>query len=167
MPIPSGPGQAELPDWAPTGYDVAAYVPHRTLVRAESSTTQGEDTYRYSFDETTRPSTDQISRLIADNVAYVSLRLVPFAVSSEGAAAAIVSVLTAAACERGWPEDEYALQRANDLEKRADLMLAGLILANDLSNHDGDADGEDDRSSVLPVFSFPPADPRYDHAGYF
>ncbi len=167
MPIVAGPGQAEVPDWAPAGYDVAAYVPHRTLVRAESSTTQGEDTYLYLFDETTRPSTDQVSRLIADAVAYVSARLVPFATSSQPAAAAIASMLAAASVERGWPEDEYALQRANDLERRADLMLAGLIAANDLANHDADGDGEDDRAEVLPVWSFPEPDSRFDSAAYF
>lgn len=167
MPIIGGPGSPEVPDWAPTLFDVADYVPHRTLTRAESSTTAGEDTYQLGFSETTRPTSDAVSRLLVKAVASVTVRLVPFHPSSEAAAATVACMWAAAWIERGWPEDDFALQRANDLEKRADTLMSALVESNTLANNDTNADGEDDRLEVAPVWSFPEPDPRYDTSAYF
>lgn len=158
MPVPTS-------GWTPTKANVADYVPHRTLTRAESSTTAGEDTYQLTFSETTRPTGDAVDRLVADGVAWVSARVRPMHPASQDSARVAATLYAAAAVERGWPEDESALQRANDLEKRADTLLAALVVSNDAANA-GDADAET-VDVVLPSWSFPAADVRYDSVGYF
>ena|ERR1051325_9603838 len=166
MPIPAGLGSPELPDWAPTNEAVADYVPHRTLSRSLITTTSGEDRYRYVFDDDTRPNGDQTSRLIGNAVAFITSRVSPLHASSEATCTALAALLTAVWIERSWPEDADALQRANDMEKQFNLMLTGLIASNDLANNPEDGGGGDG-FDVVPIWSFPPADRRYDDARYF
>ena len=169
MPIPAGPpAPDDLPEWAPSAFDVADFVPHRTLTHAEFSTTESQDSYQWGFSETTRPTLDSVTRLIARAVAAVTSRLVPLNAASTGAAGTIVCLWAAAWVERGWPEDDNALQRANDLEKRADLLLAALVVSNDLANGGDDGDPETpDGAAVAPAYSFPAPDLRFDSPLYF
>lgn len=163
MPIPAGPGPAELPPWAPELFGVADYVPHRTLAKDVATNTAGEDVYRLTFDNTTRPTGDSVSRLIADGVSWVTGRVSPLNTLSEGTARVLATLYTAAMIERGWPADDSSLERARDFEKRMDQMMADLIASNDAAN------GTDDYGLeiAVPYWSFPPADGRYDNAGYW
>jgi hypothetical protein len=151
------------PTWLPGRSRVAAYVPRRTLVRSVSSTVESADQYAWTFDSTTTPTGLEVSRLIADGASWVKARVAPMAASSEELAGTVCAIYAAAMIERNWPEDDNALQRANDLERRLDAMLADLIAANNASN------GTDDfgLEVVNPVYSFPVADPRYDDAHYW
>lgn len=150
MPIPAGLGTPELPDWAPSRGNVADYVPHRTLKQAASATTGSEDVYYLTFDEDTRPTGYAVDRLIADGVAWVTSRVTPLNEASYGTARLIATLYAAAAVERSWPHDDQSLQRANDMERRMDALLAGLVVSNDDANDGGPPD------ALLPVYSFPP-----------
>jgi hypothetical protein len=166
MPVPAGgyeePVVVVLPDWAPTVTQVAVYVPKRTLVRPDESTVESDDTYQFTFDTTTMPTSAQVLQLIADGCAWVTARVSPLATSSENAARVCAALYAAAAVERGWPEDDNALQRANDLEKRLDALLTDLIDANNSSNGTGSY-GLD----IVPQWSFPPADCRWDSPSFW
>ncbi len=167
MPNPGGLGPAELPDWAPLTWNVADYVPHRTLATSVVSNTQGEDVYRLTFDDTTRPSGDAVSRLIADACDWVASRIAPMHELSQAASRVVATLLSAAAVERGWPADGSSLQRALDFEKRADLMLTGLVASNDAAWADDDQNPATPERPLSPVFSFPAADPRWDSPAYW
>lgn len=151
------------PTWLPGRSRVAAYVPRRTLVRSVSSTVESADQYAWTFDSTTTPTGLEVSRLIADGASWIFARVTPMAASSEALASTICAIYAAAMVERNWPEDDNALQRANDLERRMDAMLADLIAANNASN------GTDDfgLDVAYPVWSFSAPDPRYDDARYW
>jgi hypothetical protein len=133
MPGIAGDGSqgAGLPSWAPTRDNVADYVPHRTLKRAETSTVESGDVYRLTFDEDTRPNGDTVDRLIGDGLTYVTGRVSPVPTGLQATASLIATLYAASAVERSWPHDEQSLQRANDMEKRMDNLLAGIIAAND------------------------------------
>ena len=152
------------PTWTPGRSRVANYLPHRTLVRDLSTTTGSQDVLLMSWDSTTTPTGVQVDRLIADGVAYIGSRLAPVHVNSEQAASVLVCLYAAAMIERSWPQDDQALQRANDLDKRMDMMLKDLVDANNASN------GTDDFGidvAHMPYWSFPAADVRYDDARYW
>ncbi len=150
------------PTWAPGRSKVATYVPHRTLARSLTTTIGSADEYVMSFDETTRPSGTQVDALIVDAVAWVGARVSPMHATMEGLARALAALLTAAWVERSWPNDDQSLQRANDMEKRADRLMADLIEANNSAGGTGDF-GID----IVPVWAFPSPDPRYDDARYW
>lgn len=149
MAVPAGGGDAGWPDWAPTGVNVADYVPHRTLKQTTSSTTGDEDVYYLTFDDDTRPTGETVDRLITDGIALVTSRVTPLHASSYDTARLIATLYAAAAVERSWPHDDQSLQRANDMERRMDAMLAGLVVSNDDANDGGPPD------ELLPVYSFP------------
>lgn len=153
VPIAAGAGSPELPDWAPLRENVADYVPHRTLKRAEASTTSGEDVYYLTFDTDTRPTGWAVDRLIGDGVSYVTGHVTPLHPSVQPMAAVVVTLYAAAAVERGWPHDDQSLQRATDIERRMSDMLTALRAANDKANQ-GDGTTPDP-SNLLPVYSFP------------
>lgn len=152
------------PTWTPGRSRVATYVPHRTLVRSTASVVESQDTYELTFDGSTIPSGMQVDRLIADGVAWVTSRAYPLNTRVWQAAAVVAALFAAAAVERGWPQDDSSLPRADALEKRMDLLWKDLIAANDKANTD---DGVNNPSAVLPRWSFPPADCRYDNASYW
>ncbi len=154
------------PTWAPGRSRVANYVPHRTLARSPSSIIDSQDSYALTFDGTTRPTGLMVDRLIADGVAWVSSRVYPLNTRVESAAAVVAALYAAAAVERSWPNDDQSLQRANDMEKRLDRLMADLITANQNAT-DQDNDTGDYAVDVAPMWSFPPADTRYDEAGYW
>ncbi len=155
MPIPGGLGAPDVPEWAPTAENVADYVPHRTLARQQSTTTEGEDVYYLTFDSNTRPTGWAVARLIGDGVAYVAGLVVPLHPSLQATASVVATLYAAAAVERSWPNDDQSLQRANDMEKRMSDMLAGLIAANDRANGGDGQPGDTDK--LLPLFAFPAA----------
>jgi hypothetical protein len=150
------------PTWTPGRSNVAAYVPHRTLSRSLSSTVGSADEYVFTFDQTTTPPGTAVDRLIADAVARVSARVSPMQAGMHALARAVASLMAAVWVERSWPQDDQALQRANDMEKQANLMLADLASANAAEGETGEY-GID----VVPYWSFPAADPRYDDASYW
>lgn len=152
------------PTWTPGRSRVANYVPHRTLVRSTTSVVESQDTYELTFDGSTVPPGIQVDRLIADGVAWVTSRAYPLNTRVWELAAVVAATFAAAAVERGWPQDDSSLPRANDLEKRMDLLWKDLIAANDKANTD---DGVNNPSAVLPRWSFPHADCRYDNASYW
>jgi hypothetical protein len=165
MPIPAGLGGPELPEWAPTNEQVADYVPHRTLSLVPAGITEGDDTYKYVFDQDTRPTGIQVDRLIGNAVAWVSARLAPMHESVQAAAGVAATLMAAASVERSWPNDDQSLQRANDMEKRLDVLMADLITANDTANRPGQEDGGG--FDVLPVWSFDQPDRRFSDSRYF
>lgn len=150
------------PTWLPGRSEVAAYIPHRTLVRSLSSTTESADGYAWTWDSTTTPPGTTVDKLISNGASWVSARLSVVNAASESLARTCVSIFTAAMIERSWPQDDQSLQRANDLERRLDVLMRDLIVANDVSNGTGDLG-----QNVLPQWSFPPADSRWDYRGYF
>jgi hypothetical protein len=152
------------PAWWPGRSRVAAYVPKRTLVRSVSSTVESADQYAWTFDSTTTPTGLEVSRLISDGANWISARVSPMAAASEPLAGTLVAIFAAAMVERTWPEDDDSLQRANDLEKRLDVMLADLIASNNAANDTGDY-GVD--IALLPQWSFPQADCRWDSSTYW
>lgn len=131
------------PTWWPGRSRVAAYVPHRTLVRSVTSATASADEYTFTFDSTTTPPGTTVDRLIADGAAWVTALVTPLATTSEPLASVVASLWSAIAVERAWPQDDQALQRANDMEKQLNTLLAQLIAANDKANgSDDDAGGD-------------------------
>ena len=152
------------PTWAPGRSRVANYVPHRTLARSVSSIIDSQDDYALTFDATTRPTGLMVDRLIADGVAWVASRVYPLNARTQDAAAVVAALYTAAAVERSWPNDDQSLQRANDMEKRLDLLMADLITANTAANA---TDGSTLPAVALPSWSFPAPNLRYDDARYW
>lgn len=145
------------PTWAPGRSRPAAYLPHRTLVRNLASTTEADDSYAWTWDSTTIPPGTTVDRLVADGVAWVSSQARPLNPVSYDTAAVVASLYAAAAVERGWPQDDSSLQRANDLERRMDALMTGLIASNTAAWDDSDQNPETPELPVLPQWSFPPA----------
>lgn len=143
VPQPTAGG----PTWLPGRSRVANYVPGRTLA-------VDSETHQLTFDSTTRPTGTMVDRLIADAAARVTARVGTLNTNLHELASVIVALLTAAAVERGFPDDQQnqlSLQRANDLEKQANQMLTELATANEDAGEDPASPG----GNLLPVYSFP------------
>lgn len=137
------------PTWTPGRSRVANYVPGRTL-------SVDANTHELTFTSTTRPTGVMVDRLITDMVARITGTAGTVHTDLQPQAAVITAMWAAAAVERGFPDDQQntqSLQRANDLEKRADLMLTELIAANTSLNGGDDSYGIE----VAPMWSFPAA----------
>lgn len=145
VPIPTAGG----PTWTPGRSRVANYVPHRTL--AVDATT-----HQLTFNSVTRPTGVMVDRLIADAVAWVTVRTGPIHDSLHDQAATVAAIWAAAAVERGYPdEDDDALARAAQLQKLAEQTRDDLARANT-------AAGEppvDAGSNLLPSYAFPAPPP--------
>lgn len=153
------------PTWAPGRSRVAAYIPHRTVVRAAGSTIASTDAYAWTWDSTTTPPGVTVDRLIADGVAWISALITPMNVKSEPTAGVLSALWAAIFIERSWPDDDDSLQRANDMEKQLNTMLAQLTASNDLANAN---DGVEGGSYAVDVaYSFPAADCRWDSPNYW
>ncbi|BAL87301.1 hypothetical protein AMIS_20810 [Actinoplanes missouriensis 431] len=159
VPSPAAGG----PEWTPSRTRVATYVPHRTLARSLTSVVNSQDIYQFTFDHTTTPSGVAVDALIVDAVAWVAARVSPMRDSMHDLARAVAALLAAAWVERSWPNDAASLQRANDMERRADAMLGDLADANNAAGGTSDYGIE----IVAPTWSFPTADPRYDDPRYW
>lgn len=151
------------PTWLPGRSKVANYVPHRTLVRSLASTTGSQDGYAFTFDSTTTPPALSVDALIVDAAAWIGGRVPNLTSAHHELARAACALLVGAWIERSWPNDDQSLQRANDMEKRVDVLLGDLVSASNASA------GTDDfgLEIVAPVWSFPSADPRWDDARYW
>jgi hypothetical protein len=152
------------PTWWPGRSRVAAYIPHRTLQRSVSNTIGSQDEYEMTFGSQTIPTGIVCDRLIADGAAWVTALVTPLATTSEPLASLLCALHAAIAIERSWPDDDQSLQRANDMEKQLNTMLAQLIAANGVSTSTGDY-GLD--IAPAPAYSFPCADPRWDYPTYW
>lgn len=150
------------PTWQPGRSRVAAYVPHRTLARSTSTVIDSQDQYALTFDSTTNPSGTVVDALIVDAVAWVAARVTPLHTTMYDLARAVAALLAAAWVERSWPNDDQSLQRANDMEKRADAMLSNLVDANAAAAETGEY-GID----IAPLWQFPAADCRWDYPTYW
>lgn len=153
-----------LPAWAPSLAQVAGYVPHRTLVRADASIVASQDTYQFTFDQTTIPTADQVTQLIGDGCTWMTAIVAPLNPMSEPMAGLLAGLWAAIAVERGWPEDDTSLQRASDMEKRLDTLTKALIASNTAANTQ---DGVAYPTPVLPQWSFPPSGIRWDSTRYW
>lgn len=151
------------PTWAPGRSRVADYVPWRTLTVAQSTGLESEDTYQGSFSTTTRPPGDAVDRLIGNAVSRVLTRVGTLDATLHDAARAVAAVLAAAWIERGWPEGDDSLQRATDLEKQGETLLTELVQANEAAT----GEGEYGFDEVAALYSFPPADCRWDNPSYW
>lgn len=151
-PVPAD----NTPTWLPSLADVAKYVPQRTLARNPATFQEAGDSYLLTFDDTTRPTDAMVQRLIVDGAAWVTARAANLHVSLGAAAATCTAIYAAAAVERGWPHDDNSLQRANDLEKRLDTLLADLVAANNDANDEENGEG-DWALEIAPLWYFPQA----------
>jgi hypothetical protein len=150
------------PTWWPGRSRVANYVLHRTLARNPAAIRNSESVFAMTFDSTTTPSGVQTDAIIADMGAWVGMRVNPLPTAMHDVARTVTALAAAAAIERQFKADEQSLQRANDMEKRMETLLADLVAAANASNGTSDYGLE-----VAPAWSFPPADLRWDHSGYW
>lgn len=148
------------PTWTPTRSQVAAYIPHRTLARDVGTTVASDDVYQWTFDQRTTPTGGQADSLIADGVSWVLGRVPTLTPALYGMAGVVAALYASAAIERAWPDGDQSLQRADDMEKRMDAMLATLAEANEAATGTG-------IDIVNPVWSFPCADLRWDYSTYW
>jgi hypothetical protein len=159
MPIPAG-GDSELPDWAPTLDEVAAYCTARTLVPQS----HGSNLEKPAFDSTTRPTADLVTLLIADAVAWVLLKTGDLDTTLNDAARSVSCQRTAGLIELRFPERQSAnrddaITTAKELLKQADQMRTDLTARNESVTGE-DPDDPGGVFGTLPVWSFPrpPAD---------
>ncbi len=134
--------------WRPELWDVAAYVPRRTLVGAVDGYGNVLDT----FDATTLPKGAVVWRLISDACAWVALLAGTIDTSLIDSARACAAIRAAAMVEAGYPDNRDDLSNADVLLKQADQMRKDLAAANTALGVDDPATSDDD---LLPVWSFP------------
>lgn len=139
------------PTWLPGRSRVANYVPNRTLAQNPATYVTSGDTYSLTFDSTTRPSGVMVDRLIADGAAWVTSVVPTLAAALYGMASVATALWAAAAVERGWPDTDVSLERADQLQKLAEKARADLVAAN--KDETGTSPG--DSNALLPIYSFP------------
>ncbi len=144
------PAPAASVVWRPELWDVAAYVPRRTLVGAVDGHGNALDT----FDATTLPKGAVVWRLISDACAWVLLAVGTVGTTLVDAARACAAIRAAAMVEAGYPDNRDDLTNADALLKQADAMRKDLAAANTALGADDPATTADD---LLPVWSFPAA----------
>ncbi len=147
------PSPAATVVWRPELWDVAAYVPRRTLVGAVDGYGNALDT----FDQTTLPRGAVVWRLISDACAWVLLTTGAVDTTLADAAKACAAIRAAALVEAGYPDNRDDLTNADTLLKQAEQMRKDLAAANTALGVDDPATTADD---LLPVWSFPAA-PSY------
>lgn len=149
MPIAAG-GSGTLPDWAPDLTRVANYAPSRTL-RVDDTT----GTPLQTFTTDTRPSAAEVSGLIEDAVAWVVAKTsATIDTSLFDSARTAAAIRTAGWVEATWPIRPDDLNTGQTLLTQADAMLTALAARNDVLI------GQDPEVfELVPVWSFPPAEP--------
>nr|WP_221374399.1 hypothetical protein [Actinoplanes polyasparticus] len=152
------------PTWLPGRSKVANYISHRTLARNPAAIRNSESVFALTFDSSTTPNGVQADAIIADMGAWVAMRVNPLPTAMHDVARTVTALAAGAAIERQFKADEQSLQRANDMEKRMEALLSDLVDASNASGGTGDY-GVD--ISPSPVYSFPPADLRWDYSGYW
>lgn len=134
--------------WRPERWNVAAYIPRRTLVAAQD----GYGNVLYTFDDTTHPRGPAVDLLITDACAWVTLATGPVDSSLYGPASACAAIYAAAAVDRGYPDNRDDLSNADALTQQAAAMRADLKAANEAITGE---DPEDPTAHLMPVYSFP------------
>ncbi|GAB7053125.1 hypothetical protein [Catenuloplanes indicus] len=136
--------------WLPGRSRVANYIPGRTLNVDPAVHSAAGETYDPGWGPNTRPTGQQVDRLILDQASLVSVRVPRLTETHHEAASTVVAMLVAAAIERGQPDtDPTSLQRALDLERQALARLDELVRGVD------EETGETAAGPVMPVWSMP------------
>ncbi len=148
------PVAAAVVGWRPERWDVAAYVPRRTLVGAVDGYGNALDT----FDATTFPKGSLVDRLITDACAWVLLAATPTE-ALYPAALACAALRAAGMIETGYPDNRDDVTNGAELLKQADAMRRDLAAAAVAAGED---DPSTDADDLLPLWSFPPASPAGD-----
>lgn len=161
MPTPAGPSSA--PAWTPTLEEVADYCTARTLVAQPS----GSNLEVFAFSSVTRPTAQQVARLIEDAVGAILVRTGTLDATLYSQANTVAAIMAAGYVEMRTPERqsatrENAITTGEFLLKRADALLDQLVARNTVLTG-VDADDEDAVFAVAPVWSFPcpPLDVTY------
>lgn len=149
------PSPAATVAWRPDLWNVAAYVPRRTLVGAVDGYGNALDT----FDQTTLPKGNVVDRLITDACAWVLLLAGPIDTTLYPAALGCAAMRVAALVELSYPDNRDDLTNAKDLLAQADAWRKDLAAANHALGEDDPATTADD---LLPVWLFPRASPAGD-----
>lgn len=137
------------PSWAPDLPRVAAYIPHRTMVKTTGTQTAS---LALTFNENTQPTGAQVTLLIGDACARVSGRCGDIAESLQPLATAVAALLTAALVERAYPTNQNDVATSDSLEAQGEKMLDELATENEALTGD---DPGDPAAHVMPVWSFP------------
>lgn len=137
------------PVWTPDLDGVADWIPARTL---STINTPGEELYLGTFDTTTTPTDEQVSRLVDSAVAYVVSQVgstVAPALYEDARSAA--SIVAAAYVELAYPA------RASDLSTYDRLWAQAQIKVSALADSNTTATGSptDLAGSLLPQWSYP------------
>lgn len=144
---PASPSAAS--PWRPEPWNVAAYVPRRTLIGA----VDGYGNPLNTFSADTHPPVQQVQLLITDACAWVAAAVATVDPSLYGLATTVASLYAAWAVELGYPDNRDDLSTAEQLLARATAMRADLDTANTAVTG---TDPEDPAANLLPVYSFPP-----------
>ena len=141
-PAPTNDG----PLWTPDRPKVADYVPGRTL-------SQDLTGARLTFDDLTRPTGDEVDRLIADAVVWVEAKT---GQHIDGTlwefATAVAAVYAAAMVERGYPT------RADDVTTAQALWAQAVAMRDDLARANEAVTGQDPvdpGAALMPIYQFP------------
>ncbi len=145
LPVPGS-----VPAWRPELWNVAAYVPRRTLVGA----VDGFGVPRRTFDAATFPSSDVVHLLISGACAWTTLTTGPVQEPLSAAALDCAAMRAAGLVEQGYPDNRDDLSAAEALLKLADAMRKDLAAANVALSGDDPSTNVDD---LLPEFVFPRA----------
>lgn len=139
---------SQPPAWAPTVERVADYVPNRTLVTAAGQ----PNAAALTFNDSTRPTGDQVGRLIVDACAWVQVSTGPVDESLWALATATAALWAAAAVERSYPTRQGDVSTADALTQQAQRMRTDLQRANEVITGQ---DPDDPDAALLPVWQFP------------
>lgn len=138
---------AGLAPWTPTRAQVADHIPGRTV----SQTTPTE--HLSTFTDDTRPTGEQVDRLITEAVQWVWVKTGDVDEDLYGMASATVAVYAAAMVERGYPDRNADVDTGKQLYDQAVSMRADLDAANKaLSGTD-----VTDPAALVPLYAFPAA----------
>jgi hypothetical protein len=138
----------DLPPWAPSRDQVADYVPNRTLQAGRNQ----PGTAQLTFNDSTRPTGQQVDRLIVDACAWITTVTGPVDESLWKMAGATAAVWTAAAVERTYPTRQGDITTVDSLTALANQMRTDLQRANEAITGD---DPDDPLAHLLPVWNFP------------
>jgi hypothetical protein len=142
------PSPAAAVSWRPELWQVADYIPGRTLVGA----VDGYGNALNTFDNTTHPTGDQVQRLITAACAWVTLKTGLVDDSLTESARDVAALRAAGMAEQGYPDNRDDLNTSAALLAQATQMRDDLARANEAVTGQ---DPEDPEAHLLPVYSFP------------
>lgn len=144
------PTAAQTVEWRPELWNVAAYIPRRTLVGA----IDGSGAPRRTFDGDTMPTAGEVQLLITGACAWVTLTTGTPDETLWPAALDCAAMRAAALVEQAYPENSDDVSTADALFKQAAEMRKDLAAANIALIGDDPGTSDD---NLLPMFSFPAA----------